>query len=104
MIFEYPHFLYALCLLVIPLIVHLFQFRKFERIPFSNVQFLEKINAQTRRSKSIKKWLLLVNRTLLLGCIILAFAQPNWKVANRPTIALQTIFLDNSLSMSAQND
>lgn len=104
MIFEYPHFLYALCLLVIPLIVHLFQFRKFERIPFSNVQFLEKINAQTRKSKSIKKWLLLVNRTLLLGCIILAFAQPNWKVANRPTIALQTIFLDNSLSMSAQND
>ncbi len=104
MIFEHPHFLYALCLLAIPLIVHLFQFRKFERIPFSNVQFLEKINAQTRRSKSIKKWLLLANRTLLLACIILAFSQPNWKDTKRDPALFQTIFLDNSLSMSAKND
>ncbi len=104
MIFEHPHFLYALCLLAIPLIVHLFQFRKFEPIPFSNVQFLEKINAQTRRSKSIKKWLLLANRTLLLACIILAFSQPKWKSADQPTASPQTIFLDNSLSMSAKSD
>ncbi len=104
MVFEYPNFLYALILLAVPLMVHLFQFRKFKRIPFSNVQFLQKIESQTRRSKSIKKWLLLASRSLLLLCLILAFAQPKWKKYDPEIITEHIIVLDNSLSMSVKND
>lgn len=41
--FKYPELLYALFLLVIPLIVHLFQLRKFEKVPFTNVAFLKSV-------------------------------------------------------------
>lgn len=103
MVFEHSNYLYALLLLVIPLLVHLFQFRKFKKIPFSNVQFLKKINSESRHSKSVKKWLLLASRSALFACLVFAFAQPKLESSEDTTVNHQLIFLDNSLSMSALN-
>ncbi|MCH7524070.1 MAG: BatA domain-containing protein, partial [Bacteroidetes bacterium] len=41
--FKYPELLYALLLLLIPIIVHLFQLRKFQKVAFTNVQFLKQV-------------------------------------------------------------
>jgi len=74
--FKHPEILYALLLLLIPIIVHLFQLRRFQKIDFTNVAFLKKATIQTRKSSTLKKWLSLLARLLALACIILAFAQP----------------------------
>ena len=74
--FKHPELLYALLLLLIPIIVHLFQLRRFQKVDFTNVAFLKSVTIQTRKSSQLKKWLTLVTRLLLLAAVILAFAQP----------------------------
>ncbi|RXJ45927.1 BatA domain-containing protein [Gelidibacter gilvus] len=103
--FKNPEILYALLLLIIPIIVHLFQLRRFEKVAFTNVQFLKNITLQTRKSSQIKKWLTLLTRLLLLASIILAFAQPYQANKNSFTTKNETvIYLDNSFSMQAKGD
>ncbi|TYP74962.1 BatA domain-containing protein [Aquimarina intermedia] len=101
--FKHPEFLYALFALIIPLLIHLFQLRKFQKIEFSNVQFLKAVSLQTRKSSNVKKLIILLTRMLLLACIILAFAQPfftNDKDFDAPQELV--IYLDNSFSMEAK--
>ncbi|RYX78139.1 hypothetical protein EON71_01335, partial [bacterium] len=43
MAFLYPTFLFALLALTIPVIIHLFNFRQYKKIFFSNVQFLKDV-------------------------------------------------------------
>ena len=103
--FKHPEILYALLLLLIPIIIHLFQLRRFQKVPFTNVTFLKQINLQTRKSSQIKKWLTLITRLLLLSAIIFAFAQPyksNIKSFN--TKKETVIFLDNSFSMQVKGE
>ena len=101
--FKHPEILYFLFLLVIPILVHLFQFRRFKKEYFTNVKLLKEIQIQTRKSKSIKKWLLLATRLLLLAALIIAFAQPFFiaKDAENKKNEL-VILLDNSFSMQAK--
>ena len=101
--FKHPELLYALFLLVIPIIVHLFQLRKFQKEEFTNVEFLKKVTIQTRKSSQLKKWLTLLTRLLLLAAIIIAFAQPYTSKAENFSAKNQTvIYLDNSFSMQAK--
>ncbi len=103
--FKHPELLYALFLLLIPIIVHLFQLRKFQKIAFTNVAFLKKATLQTRKSSQIKKWVILCTRLLLLASIILAFAQPfTSKINTLKTKKETVIYLDNSFSMQAKGD
>ena len=101
--FKHPEILYFLFLLVIPILVHLFQFRRFKKEYFTNVKLLKEIQIQTRKSKSIKKWLLLATRLLLLTVLILAFAQPFFaaKEAQNKENEL-VLLLDNSFSMQVK--
>ncbi|RZJ65614.1 MAG: hypothetical protein EOO50_13265 [Flavobacterium sp.] len=101
--FRHPEILYFLFLLVIPIIVHLFQLRRFKKQYFTNVKFLKELSIQTRKSSRIKKWLLLATRLLLLACIIIAFAQPFFKAKDSKSITNEMyIVLDNSFSMQAK--
>ncbi len=101
--FKNPEILYALFALIIPILVHLFQLRRFQKVDFTNVQFLKAVTLQTRKSSQIKKWLTLFARLLALAGIIIAFAQPF--LASDDIIGKQTetvIYLDNSFSMQAK--
>jgi len=103
--FKHPELLYALFLLLIPIIVHLFQFRKFQKEAFTNVAFLKEVSINTRKSSQLKKWITLLARLLLLMAIIFAFAQPF--TANTDAIASENetvIYLDNSFSMQAKGN
>ena len=100
--FYYPEVLYALVLLIIPILVHLFQLRRFQTEYFTNVKFLKKISLQTRKSSRIKKWLILTTRLLALASIIVAFAQPYIPSEKNENSSIETvIYLDNSFSMEA---
>lgn len=101
--FKHPEILYFLFLLVIPILVHLFQLRRFKTEYFTNVRFLKELSIQTRKSSKIKKWLLLATRLLLLACLITAFAQPFFKAKDsRNSGNEMVIILDNSFSMQAK--
>ena len=103
--FKHPELLYALFLLLIPVIVHLFQLRKFKKETFTNVDFLKNVVIQTRKSAQLKKWLTLFTRLFLLAAIILAFAQPYIsKNKNYKTTTDTVVYLDNSFSMQAKGD
>lgn len=103
--FKHPEILYALFLLLIPIIVHLFQLRRFKKVDFTNVAFLKKATLQTRKSSQIKKWLVLITRLLLLTVIIFAFAQPFTSKSNSlNTKNEMVIYLDNSFSMQAKGN
>ncbi len=103
MYFKHPELLYALILLLIPILVHLFQLRKFRTTEFTNVKFLKKAISQTRKSSRLKKFLILCTRLLMLACIILAFAQPYFPPASGEIKEMETvIYLDDSYSMQAR--
>lgn len=101
--FKHPELLYFLFLLIIPILVHLFQLRRFKTEYFTNVSFLRSITIQTRKSAKIKKWLLLFNRLLILLFLILAFAQPYFDAKEQNNISNELfVILDNSFSMQAK--
>lgn len=101
--FKHPEILYFLFLLVIPILVHLFQLRRFKKEYFTNVKLLKELSVQTRKSATIKKWLLLATRLLLLTFMVLAFAQPFFKSKDSKNSSNEMyIVLDNSFSMQAK--
>lgn len=101
--FKHPDILYFLFLLIIPILVHLFQLRRFQKQYFTNVRFLKELSMQTRKSSVIKKWLLLATRLLLLAALIIAFAQPFFKATEADKTGNEmVILLDNSFSMQAK--
>ncbi len=101
--FKHPEILYFLFLLVVPILVHLFQLRRFKKEYFTNVRFLKTLTIQSRKSSQIKKWLLLATRLLLLTALVLAFAQP-FSFAKEKSKSQKELYiiLDNSYSMQAK--
>ncbi|MFK7831672.1 MAG: BatA domain-containing protein [Winogradskyella sp.] len=101
--FKNPELLYALFLLIVPILIHLFQLRRFQKVEFTNVKFLKSVKLQTRKSSQLKKWITLLTRILLLACAIIAFAQPFIPNTEDFNEAQETvIYLDNSFSMQAK--
>ncbi|MGV8878277.1 MAG: BatA domain-containing protein [Sphingobacteriaceae bacterium] len=98
----YPGFLFALVALAIPILIHLFHFRRFKKVYFSNVQFLKNIQQQQASRKKLTHRLILVFRLLALFFLVMAFARPflpgkNTNIAGKQHVI--SIFVDNSYSM-----
>lgn len=105
MLFKHPAVLYALFALLIPVIIHLFKLRKFQKTAFTNVIFLEKVKIESRKSSRLKKWLVLISRIALLACLIIAFAFPYLPAKSNSEIPENyVIYLDNSFSMQARGN
>jgi hypothetical protein len=104
--FLYPGFLFALVVLAIPVLIHLFNFRRYQKVYFSNVQFLKEIQEQQSSRKSLKERLILASRLLALTFLVLAFAKPYIPGQNAANAGKQqaiSIFVDNSYSMESLN-
>ncbi|SOE20932.1 N-terminal double-transmembrane domain-containing protein [Spirosomataceae bacterium TFI 002] len=105
--FLFPSILWALGALAIPLIVHLFNFRRTKKIFFTNVAFLQKVETETSSFRKLKQWLIMAARMLALACLVFAFAQPFLPAANQSSLSVNgvnSIYLDNSLSMENTTD
>src|SRR6202000_801294 len=104
--FLYPAFLFALISLAIPILIHLFNFRKYQKVYFSNVQFLKEINEQQSSRRNLKERLILAARLLALFFLVLAFTRPyisNQHSENAGSQQLVSVFVDNSYSMQTLN-
>jgi hypothetical protein len=102
--FVYPAFLYALSALSIPILIHLFNFRRYKKLYFSNVRFLEEVVQESRSRSRLKHLLVLLCRLLFLSFLIFAFCQPYFnKGKSGVTVGAKavSIFIDNSFPMEA---
>src|SRR5687767_13764757 len=102
--FLYPSFLFALLAIAIPIIIHLFNFRKFKKIYFPNVRFLKEVKLETQSKSRLKHLLVLASRILAITFLVLAFAQPYIPASEKEIIKGEqtiSIYIDNSFSMAA---
>ena len=74
--FVNPLFLFGLFAIAIPVIIHLFNFRKFQKVYFTNVDFIEELKQQTQKQSQLKHLLVLLLRILAIASLVFAFAQP----------------------------
>lgn len=104
--FLFPGFLWALLAVAIPLVIHLFHFRRFKRVYFTNVRFLREVKEETAARQRLRNLLVLAMRMLAVAALALAFAQPIIPLG-RDLLKGQkavSIFVDNSFSMSAMSE
>jgi len=102
--FKYPAIFYFLFILIVPILIHLFNLKKFKKIEFTNVQFLKKISIETRKSSQVKKLLILATRLLCFTALIFTFSQPylgNKKIEDNRHYY---IYLDNSESLNTNGN
>ena len=103
--FLFPTFLIGLATIVIPIIIHLFNFRKYKKVYFTNVQFLKELKQESDSKSKLKEWLILLMRILAISCLVFAFAQPfiPGKSKNIQGEKAISIYIDNSFSMESTN-
>ncbi|WP_421919003.1 BatA domain-containing protein [Marinifilum sp.] len=107
--FLHPNYLWFLFILLIPIIIHLFNFKRYKKIYFSNLRFLQNLNIENKKKSRLKNLLILLIRILALACIVIAFAQPfkttsNKNLSHRNDNELINIYIDNSFSMNGETE
>lgn len=102
--FVFPAFLFALVAVAIPVVIHLFHFRRFRKVYFSDVSFLHQLSDESKKQSRLKHLLVLAARMLAISFLVLAFARPfipsgeNQPGAGGSQVA---VYIDNSFSMDA---
>jgi len=103
--FANPLFLFALVTLVIPVLIHLFNFRRYKKVYFTNLRFLQEIQQESKKQSQLRQILILIARLLALTSLVLAFSQPFIPSSRLqkviPGQRVVSIYIDNSFSMEA---
>lgn len=104
--FLHPEILYSLILLAIPMVIHLFHFRKFRPVYFSQITFLKELKQESNTRNKLREWVLLLLRLLAIACIIIVFAWPYipQRDQTRHSSNSVSIYIDNSFSTEAENE
>ncbi|MCB0731440.1 MAG: BatA and WFA domain-containing protein [Ignavibacteriae bacterium] len=105
MIFLNPSILFGLLAATIPILIHILNLRKLQKVEFSTLSFLKELQKSKIRKIKIKQWLLLLLRTLIIIFLVLAFSRPTLETVNFTGISssaksTSVFFIDNSLSMN----
>lgn len=107
MILTHPLMLIGLIAVAIPIVVHLFNFRRYKKIYFSNVDYLQDLLQETRKQSTLRQLLVLLARILTIVFLVLAFAQPVKPTQKHQQLSsgdkFVSIYLDNSFSMDNTN-
>lgn len=105
MLFLHAIYLLGLIAIVIPVIIHLFNFRRYKKEYFSNVSFIEEIQLKTKKQSQLRHIIVMILRMLVLAALVFAFANPYIPVKvntiNTAGKNLVSIYIDNSFSMEA---
>ncbi|MGH7793742.1 MAG: BatA domain-containing protein [Candidatus Binatia bacterium] len=106
--FLYPAFLFGLAAASLPILIHLLNRRRLQRIQFPAVRFILLSQKRISRSYRLRHWLLLALRTLAVVFLVLLLANPIFQTGaglfagGGPVAAV--VLLDNSLSMRWSGD
>ena len=96
----YPWFLLGLLAVAIPVVIHLLQLRRPQRVLFTNTAFIREVELVTVRHRNLQRWLVLMARVLGLAALVLLFCQPFIPAREDAMISTGTdVLVDNSFSM-----
>ena len=104
--FLYPNILWCLFALAIPIIIHLFNFRRHKIVYFSNTATLKTIEQENAKTKKLKYIIALIMRMLFIAALVFAFAHPynpDQKLKTDDADNLVAVYIDNSMSMQSQS-
>ena len=104
--FLYPNMLWGLLALLIPIIIHLFNFRRHKLVYFSNTAVLRSIQQENAKTRKLKYLVTLLLRCLFIAALVLAFAfpyRPEKQLNVNTAESLVGIYIDNSMSMKGQS-
>ena len=104
--FLYPNMLWWLFALAIPIIIHLFNFRRHKIVYFSNTATLKTIEQENAKTKKLKYIIALIMRMLFIVGLVFAFAypyNPEQKLKTDDADNLVAVYIDNSMSMHSQS-
>jgi Aerotolerance regulator N-terminal len=107
MTFLNPSFLWGFLAISVPIIIHLFNFRRVKKLNFPNIALLKAVNTQAKTFLKLKQWLVLASRILFISSLVLAFAQPflpSKSGIRNDGRSITSIYLDNSASMQNETD
>jgi len=104
MLFTNPLFLFGICAIAIPILIHLFNFRRYKTAYFSNVKLLQEILLKTKRESQLQHLIVLFLRILGITALAFAFAQPYIpnEILKNQSGNIVSVFVDNSFSMEGQ--
>jgi aerotolerance regulator-like protein len=106
--FVNPGFLYGLLAIAIPIIIHLFNFRRYRKVYFSNVKLLKELQFETKRSSRLKHLVILMLRILAVAALVIAFARPYIPDKNNQfkpeESSAVVVYIDNSFSMAGESN
>ena len=98
--------LWGLLALLIPIIIHLFNFRRHKLVYFSNTAVLRSIQQENAKTRKLKYLVTLLLRCLFVAALVLAFAfpyRPEKQLNVNTAESLVGIYIDNSMSMKGQS-
>jgi hypothetical protein len=104
--FLYPNMLWGLFALLIPILIHLFNFRRHKLVYFSNTAVLRNIQQENSKTRKLKYLVTLLLRCLFIAALVLAFAfpyRPEKQLNVNTEDNLIGIYVDNSMSMKGQS-
>ena len=104
--FLYPKMLWGLFALLIPILIHLFNFRRHKLVYFSNTAVLRSIQQENAKTRKLKYLVTLLLRCLFIAALVLAFAfpyHPEKQLNVNTADNLIGVYIDNSMSMKGQS-
>ncbi|MEC9112205.1 MAG: BatA domain-containing protein, partial [Verrucomicrobiota bacterium] len=102
MSFLNPALLMGAAALAIPIIVHLLNRRRFKRVKWAAMRFLEVSLERNQRRMKVEDWILLLLRLVIVALIVLALSRPatDWiKSSGLGSTVTASVIVDSSASM-----
>src|SRR5690554_3436695 len=98
-----PLFLFGILAISIPIIIHLFNFRRYKKLEFSSIKYLKQVLLETKKQKKVRNLLLLLSRILSILFLVLLFSYPYIQKQDSNLLSKAknsvVVFIDNSFSM-----
>jgi len=105
--FIHPYWLFGILAIAVPIIIHLFNFRRYRKYFFTNLKLLKSIKKETKKQHRIRHLLILFSRILAIILLSLAFARPYLpgpEGMKKSEVNKISFYIDNSMSMQASSN
>ncbi|MFD2718636.1 BatA domain-containing protein [Hymenobacter monticola] len=100
----FPWFLLGLLAISVPVLIHLLQLRRPQRVLFTNTAFIRQVELVTVRHRQVQHWLVLLARVLAVVALVFVFCQP-FIPAKKENLVKQNgtdVWVDNTYSMQVR--
>lgn len=103
----YPWFLLGLLGIAVPVVIHLLELRRPQRVLFTNTAFIKEVELVTVQRRKLQHLLILLARVLTIVALVMVFCQP-FIQANKSGVDARlgrtSVLVDNTFSMQARSN